>query len=210
MKLRFSLISLICAASVAALAFALFNANRRAEQAELLVEAINTENLSLRTRLGEQAEDRPRQFSICYFNDTYSSGDVLRWRVKAPEGSAYQLMYSKDVTTGGGSPENGRQLMGENAAEFVLAVEFTGSKLQMRTYRELSDGSLVGPIRATTINGDGWMEALASPKRFIVGLDSQPQEAYFNLGETFKILELPGNRGSTLSVWVEQRGITKR
>ena len=203
MKTKFSLLSLICVVSLVAMVFALFNANRQIEQVKLSLAAIESEKLLLESRLGEQAEEQSGQCSICFFRDSYSSGNELRWRIKAPRNSGYRLMYSEETTVQTDIPKNGRELLVEDSGEFVLAVEFTESHLQMRTYSESGDGSSVGPRRATTIRGTGWLESLGSPKRFIVDMDSKPQ--YFSLDEPFKILVLPGNPDAKISIWVEAR-----
>lgn len=191
---------------MAALAFALFNAYRQVDRTEAVLAVVEARNLLLRARLGEQADQQTEQYSICFFEDSYSSGDELRWRIKTPDSSGYRLMYAKGVAEEDSAPEGGKDLRLIVSTEFVLAVEFTESQLQMRTYSETSDGVSIGPRRATAIEGSGWLNSLASPKRFILGLDSEPR--YFDLDEPFKILELPGGADAELSIWLERREVT--
>ena len=83
----------------------------------------------------------------------------------------------------------------------MLAVEFTESHLQMRMYSENSDGTRAAPRRATSLQGERWLKSLASPKRFILGLDSDPQ--FFTLEEPLKILELSDETNTQLTIWME-------
>ena len=208
MKARISLLSLLCIVSIAALAFALFNANRNIDGLEAKLATLETERLSLQKRIGTQAVEKRGQYSICFFSDLYSSSDELRWRIKVPEDGVYRLMYANDAAPGTGHPESGRQVKLNKADNHVLAVEFTESHLQMRTYSELDDGSRAGPRRATTLQGEIWLESLASTKRVITGMDSEPH--YFNLDEPLKILELPGKRNTRFVIWIESERSTKR
>ena len=203
MKTSFSLLSFICIVSLIALSFALFSANRRNEETEARLAVVESESLLLRKRLGKQAADRKGQYSICFFSDAYTSSDELRWRIKVPENGSFRLMYANETASESGTPKNGRELRLNDTGEFVLAVEFTESHLQMRMYSEKSDGTQAAPRRATSLQGEGWLKSLASPKRHIWGLDSDPQ--FFTLEEPLKILELSDETNTQLTIWMESR-----
>ena len=202
MKAKISLLSLLCIVLVAALAFALFNANRNIDGMEAKLASLEAEHLSLQKRIGTQAVNKEGLYSICFFNDSYSSSDELRWRIKVPNDGVYRLMYANDAAPGTGYPKSGRQLKINRADNHVLAAEFTKSHLQMRTYSELDDGSRAGPYRATTIQGGNWLESLASTERLIIGIDSEPH--YFSLDEPLTILELPGKQNTRFLIWIER------
>lgn len=201
MKVKFSLLSLICIVAMVAMAAALFDANRRVENANRSIAKVTAESESLKTRLGEQAEESEGQVSICYFNDTYSSRDELRWRIKVPANANLHLMYARSIAPESKFPVDGRELALTDTNEFVLVVEFSDSSLRMRTYPELPEGSRSGPMRATEISCDGWLASLASAKRQIAGYGTGPQ--YFAIGKPFKILELPDETNPQLTIWLE-------
>lgn len=201
MKTSFSILSLLGIVSIAALAVALGLSKAKISETEFRVTELETQSLTLRSRLGEQANDSESEFSICFFADPYAGGNVLRWRIKSPADSRYRLMYSKRDTPEADAPQGGRELNVDNAKEFVLSVEFTEEQLHIRTFPETPDGSPNGPNRATSIRGDSWIDLLASPKNEVLTWNYKPN--YFKLDVPLEILTLEGESEVRLSIWLE-------
>jgi hypothetical protein len=201
MKRSFSILTMFGIVSIIAFAAALSISRAKLSETEVKLAEIEAQSLVLRQRLGEQADQSDEEFSVCFFDDPYSSGHVLRWRIKTPVDSKYRLMYSTDNIPAWGIPEDGRALYLDNANEFVLAVEFTKNKLQIRTYRENNDGRWKN---ATHINGNDWIDLFSSPLNQLRYMNLEPQ--YFKLNLPREILKLEGKSKTRLSIWLEIAG----
>jgi hypothetical protein len=201
MKGSFSISTMLGIVLIIALAAALSVSRTTISETEDKLAEVEAQSLVLRQRLGEQADQSHEKFSICSFDDPYSSGNLLRWRIKTPEDAKYRLMYSTENIPKWGIPEDGRVLHLNNANEFVLAVEFTESELQIRTYRENNEGRWKNETR---INGNDWIDLFSSPTNNLRNMNPEPQ--YFKLNIPYKVLTLRGRSSGRLQIWLEDAG----